>query len=287
MSVIDDPISLFRRQLAVSTLLQNGLLALAGGCVLLTLLGLGPDNLGFYLLMCVMGLWVYLGYRSMRVTESTGEVPSLIAAGEFAQAEDAIVRGLTGFSLFRASRLMGLHHLVVLRHAQRRWAETVALGSVLLQQKLGSLRGVSGSTQILLAESLLELGDLRGAHGEIAGLYSRRLSLGEALGVMRLQLDYSARVGAWGQMLQNVGDKIRLCELMTATNAARSQALLAVAARRGGKMELSAWLRDRAELLEDRTTLVGARRVLGELWGSGCGGAGGTSYRTRFLPAKC
>lgn len=247
MSLMRDPVSLFRRQLAVSTIAQNGLLLLAGVGLALAMAGAG--NAGFLMLGGIAIVWSFLGYRSMRASAGAGEVPGLIAAGNFAEAEDRIDQGLRHFSLFRATRLMGLHQLVLLRHAQRRFGEAAVLARVLLMQKLGGLRGVSNSTQILLAESLMELGDLRGAYDAIAGLYQRRLALREALGLLRVQLEYSARIGAWGEMLNGIREKVRMCELMPAGQAMRAELLLAEAAERGGRGELAAWLRERAGLL--------------------------------------
>ena len=71
---------------------------------------------------------------------------------------------MRSFSLFRTVKLLSLHHLAVLRHAQRRWRDSAMLSQALLRQRLGSLQGVSRSSRLMLADSLLELGDLRGAH---------------------------------------------------------------------------------------------------------------------------
>jgi hypothetical protein len=240
----------FRRQLAVSSLVQNGMLLLVVAGFILTVAPVGPRNMGLLILAGVAALWVGLGMRSTRSARA-GDVASMIAAGRFAEAEDAIGRGLASFSIFRASRLMGLHQLVVLRHAQGRFAEVAELGQMLLRQRLGTLRGLAGSTEILLADALLELGDVAAAHRSLAKLYERRLSLGEATGLLRVQLDYLARVGAWQEMLAGVAEKIRLCELMPTTQAARAQKSLALAARNCGREELAKWLTERANLLDE------------------------------------
>ncbi len=195
----DSPISVsrFRRQLAISSLLQNSMVALMVAGLLLTVMPIGPKNIGLLILAGVVALWIGLGIRSSRGARA-GDVASMIASGRFSEAENVIGEGLGSFSIFRASRLMGLHQLIVLRHAQRRWGEVVELGQMLLRQRLGNLRGLTGSTEILLADSLLELGDVPGAQREIARLYEKRLSLGEASGLLRVQLDYLARVGRVG-----------------------------------------------------------------------------------------
>jgi hypothetical protein len=113
---------------------------------------------------------------------------------------------------------------------------------------------------------MMELGDLRGAHEALAGLHSQRLSLNETLNLLAVQLDYEARVGAWSAMVSGVMSKVQLAELMPAVNAARAQAMLALAARKAGRQDLSDWLRKRAELLGDAAALKKERPILAELW---------------------
>ena len=58
------------------------------------------------------------------------------------------------------------------------------------------------------------MGDVRGAYDSIASLYRQRLSLGEVLHLMLLQLDISARICAWKSMLESVANKVQMAELM-------------------------------------------------------------------------
>jgi hypothetical protein len=138
----------------------------------------------------------------------------------------------------------------------------------------------------MLAESLLELGDTRAAGEAIAGLYSQRLSLVEGMKLLRVQLDYLARVGAWDQIVPAVPmtpggappgpadaawaalvTRVQLAELMPPPDAARTQAYLALAALKVGRADWSDWLRRRVELLTDVDKLAADRPVLWELWG--------------------
>ena len=121
----------------------------------------------------------------------------------------------------------------------------------LLRQRLGSLQPLSKPTLLLLADSLLEMGDLRGAYDAIAGLYRERLSLPEVLNLLAIQLDYSTRISAWQSMLDNVMEKVQLAELMPPAISARCQAAIALAAKKLGRQDLADWLRARAELLTD------------------------------------
>lgn len=272
-------IARFRRDLTLGSVL-NGLLV--GGVFFSVLLGGAFDSrFGDVLLLFVIGaIWVALGYHSMKGSRLAADSPTLIATGQFDLAEHQIEKALRTFSLFRTSKLMSLHHLAVLRHAQRRWADAAELCNALLPQRLGSLKGLARQSRLILADSLLELGDLNGSYRAIHALYTERLSLAEALSLLHVQLDYQSRVNAWEQMLDGLANKVQLAELMNTANGARSQALLALAAQRTGRAALSAWLRRRVELLVDVSELTSARPVLNELWAarpaSGAGeGAGG------------
>ena len=258
-------ISRFRRDLTLGTILNALLL---GGVFFCTLLGGAFNTLGGDMLMLtvLMVIWMTLGYHSMKNSRLAANSPSLIASGQFDLAEYQIEKSLKNFSIFRTSKLLSLHHLAVLRHAQRRWADAAELCAALLRQRLGSLTGLGRQSRLILADALLELGDLNGSYQAINDLYNHRLTLAEALGLLHVQLDYQWRVNAWEQMLAGLGNKVEMAELMNTANGARSQALLALAAQRTGRAELAAWLRRRVELLVDVNELTAARPVLMELW---------------------
>src|SRR3712207_6854480 len=56
-------------------------------------------------------------------------------------------QALRSFSLFRAVKLLSVHHLAVLRHAQKRWQDSAMLCRALLGQRLGSLQSLSRSEE--------------------------------------------------------------------------------------------------------------------------------------------
>jgi hypothetical protein len=118
----------------------------------------------------------------------------------------------------------------------------------------------------MLADSLLEMGDLRGAHEALSGLYNHRLTLSEALTLLRVQTEYLARIGAWESLFEGAATKVAMAELMPMPNGARVQAMLALAAKRTGRGEWANWLRRRVELLVDVRELTTERPLLWELW---------------------
>jgi hypothetical protein len=213
-------------------------------------------------------LWLALSYRSVKGQRLAAESPMLIAAGQYDDAEARIEEALRSFSLFRGAKVMSLHHLAVLRHAQKRWQDSADLCRTLLKQKPVAVRGVSRGSRLLLADSLLELGDLNGAYAALRSLYDERLSLGEATNLLLIQLDYESRLGAWEAMLPRgaVYKRVQLIELMPAAGGARAQALMALAAKNLGRLDWADWLRSRAELLADPADLKKARPILEALW---------------------
>ena len=259
---VDSTITRVQRDMTLSTLLKVILACAALACML----GGGSDNIRIVALLAIGALWVWLTVNSARSSRTAAESPSLIAAGQFDEAERNIELAVRTFSLFRPVKLQALHHLALLRHAQRRWQESAVLSRALLRQRLGSLQPISNPTLLLLADSLLEMGDVRGAYEAIAGLYRERLSLPEVLNLLAIQLEYSTRIGAWQSMLENVMDKVQLAELMPPAIAARAQAELALAARKVGRQDLSDWLKARCELLADVQKLAADRPALMELW---------------------
>ena len=267
MLSVDHAIHLLRRELTLTSLVKFALVGGAMACVFLgPVLGWRGDA---GLALAGLGVaWIVLSYRSMKGSRWAADSPGLIASGQYDRAEHHIEQALRSFSLFRAVKLLSVHHLAVLRHAQRRWQDAAILCRALLGQRLGTMQGISRQSRLILADALLEMGDTRGAYEAIAGLYDQRLSLGEAMNLLVVQLDYEGRIGAWGRMMENVQSKVELCELMPTAGAARAQALLALAAKRTGRIDWAQWLRRRVELLVDVQRLAKERPMLWELWES-------------------
>ena len=210
--------------------------------------------------------WVAMTLGSRRGTALAAGSSSLIAAGLHDAAEAQLSQALRGFSLFRSSKLLGIHHLALLRHTQRRWDESAALSRALLRLRLGPLKSLGRSARLMLASASVNTGDLPTAYVAIVQLYGERLSLGESLHLLRTQTEYEARVGAWPSMMQNLPVKAQLAELMPAPDAATVQALWGLAARKTGRPDWEQWLCARAALLGDVQELTTRQPMLRELW---------------------
>lgn len=263
----DLAIAKMQRDLAFTSVLKWSLLVLIAVAVLIEWSGVPVS--GSLLLGAIAVVWLVLSYRSVKGSRLTAELPMLIAAGQFDQAEQQIDLAMRSFSIYSAVKLRGVHQLAVLRHAQRRYGESVILCRALLDQNLGKLVGLSRSARLIMADSMLELGDMRGTYVALASLYRERLPLGEALDLTVVQTDYLARIGAWAELTKGLRQKVELAELMNPLRSARVHATLALAAKKTGTPDWQCWLKRRAELLADPGELVAGRPILGELWQAG------------------
>ena len=265
MITSQDAIARARRDLTIGAVVKGALsVAALLALVIGPLVGIRVD---VTMALCIVGaVWVVLGLQSARNSRLVAESPALIATGQFDRAEQQIAGALLSFSIFRAVKLLSLHHLAALRHAQRRWQDAAALCRALLSHRRVEPAGLGRSTRLILADSLLELDDVTGVGECLSRLYDQRLALGEALSLLLLQLDYESRLGAWGHMMSGVMTKVSLAELMNTHRAARAQALLALAAKRSGRDDWAGWLTRRVELLVEPSELVTSRPLLRELW---------------------
>lgn len=254
-----------RRDLLIGAMLRRSLIAAALLFpVARIVFNLSTDT--FFVLSALGVIWFFLLIRSVRGSRMAAESPGLIATGQFDAAEASIDGALRAFTIFRAVKLVSLHHLAALRHAQSRWRDAATLCRVVLSQRRTPAPGINRATRLILADSLLEMDDLPGAGLCIAELYQQRLSLGEALSLLLVQLDYESRSGMWSAMMGGAMSKVSLAELMPTTKAARTQALLALAAKKTGREDWESWLRRRVELLVDPQELVAKKPILRELW---------------------
>ncbi len=250
--------------MTLGVFLKAGFIGALLAAVLGPAIGLKIDASAILLVASV--LWVMLSVRSVQGSRLSAGSPILIATGQFEAAEAQIEGALRAFSLSKKVKLLSLHHLAVLRHAQKRWQESAMLCRALLRRPRGAAAGLISASRLILADSLLELNDLTGAHEALCQLHSNRMSLAESLQLMLVQLDYESRIGAWGNMFAGITGKVEMAELMAGDAAARAQALLALAALKLGHAEWSTWLRRRVELLTDVKGLCAYRPVVGELW---------------------
>src|SRR5258705_10511412 len=158
MIEVNDAIARLRRDLTVGSLIKGAVLGAALFCLLLDALARPKGFSGAVALAVIGGVWLVLSYSSVRGSRMAAVSPALIASGNFEQAEQHIDEALRAFSLFRTVKLRSLHHLAVLRHAQRRGMETGVFCQALLRRGLGALGGFCWWTMVVLAGCLVRGG---------------------------------------------------------------------------------------------------------------------------------
>ena len=245
---------------------MRSLLLASGAVSVLVLPFLVPGYDGAIGLLAVFAVWLMLSFTSAKNSRILAPSPELIASGQFEEAERRIEEALRAFSISRSAKLLGLHHLAVLRHKQRRWQDSATLCRAVLAQRIVAGEGVARSSRLMLADALLELGDVQGAGDAIGGLRDEPLGLTELMTMLQVELDYQARIAAWERMMIGLPTKVQLAEIMPPEASARVQAMLALAARHTGRQDWSDWLRRRVELLTDVGKLTAERSALWELW---------------------
>src|SRR3954451_8054722 len=128
----------YQRDVALGRVLRSLLVAGAAASVLvLPFVFRGFDAMVG--LSVVFGLWLFLSFTSAKNSRILAPSPQLIATGQFEEAEQRIEQAMRAFSISRTSKLMGLHHLAVLRHKQRRWHDSISLCRAVLAQRLSAL----------------------------------------------------------------------------------------------------------------------------------------------------
>jgi hypothetical protein len=265
MQVISAPraIALARRWIRLSTsyvVLTPIVLLAAGIWGVASAPGTGVFGLVALAWFATWFLLIGLTVRSRRL--AIDAVP-LIAAGDFGAAEDRLSQSLSSFSASRRTTLLSLQQLATLRHAQSRWADAVALTRELLARRRGPReQSIETQSRLMLAEALVELGQLDAAAAELTALMSMPLDLRETLTMTAIRLDYHARRDEPQAMLAHLPQTLAMVELLPPPLLARAHALLAWAAWRVGDEPRRAFLAQRTRLLGDVDALVARRPLL-------------------------
>jgi len=197
-----------------------------------------------------IGAWMLINGISARTST---ELPRLTAMidDDPAQAEEALAYHLGRRPLLRWVRLLLYHRLAMLRHRQGRYAEAATICHHVLNYKLGPGEGARPHLLLLLAEAQIDRNDAAGAYPAIAALHQSSLNLVESMQRLALQTRYELLAGFPRRALWHCRAKLLLAELMPAEHNSAVHAMLATAADRAGRRELSHWLWQRLDLLAD------------------------------------
>lgn len=210
--------------------------------------------------------WVSLAMFSARQVRATNQASVYISTGRLDLAEERLMDAMRLVSLYRTGKLLICHNLAVVAHGQKNYAAAAELCDGLVAAGAGVSRGLGRMCRILLADCRLLLGDTAAAVEAIAPLSLDHpdLGLSEQLMLLPVQLRCQAATGQFEAAAEAVDRKVRLAELLDAPKAAVVHAILARACRAVGRTEIAEFLRRRAELYHDLTTLTEQCPVLAD-----------------------
>jgi hypothetical protein len=272
MIQVDQAIRRVNRSVALTWAI-HALLALAVGGGLIVGSILQVPSILLASIPCI--LWVLLAVNGYRETHNAMRWPMLIASGDLEQAEQEIENAIHGFSVMRSVKLLSLHHLSVLRMAQRNWADAARLSKAMQGHHLSKDGSLKRASLLVLAASAARVGQMHDAYSALQRLRRMPLTLDEQLSLLHAESVYLGRLGAWDALAWRIDVKVRMAELMPTEYAVQTQAFLALAARRTGQSQWTGYLSRRCELLCDVAVLAGEEPVLAELWQHNPTGSGG------------
>jgi hypothetical protein len=203
------------------------------------------------LLVMVLVGWFSLNMVSAKVSRQLPMITIMIESDP-AAAEAALAQVMQRRPLMRGVRLMLYHRLALMRHRQRRYAESALICQTLLTYRLGAAEQTRCHMLLMLAEARLECGDMLGTFFALSELYRMPLSLIEALQRLALQTRYEVTAGHFAAAIHHWRQKLAMAEIMPAWPCGMMHVMLATAAQRAGQSELAAWLDKRSRLLIDR-----------------------------------
>ncbi|MCE9591628.1 MAG: hypothetical protein K8S99_14015 [Planctomycetes bacterium] len=232
------------RQLRWDALLRNT----ATTVVILLLIASMADLLNSAAMVVAIAVWMGLSMVDATVLRLVPRIGALLERDPVL-AESLITDALRRRPLQPTVRLTIYHRLALLRHTQRRFAETAAICRVVLEQNARWYRRFEPSLLLMLTDASLECHDLLGAYTGLARLHVSKLGLVESLQRLALQVRYDIACGHDAQALDGVDRKIGLIELMPPPTCGALHAMLAGAAQRTGRPELADWFQRRAQLL--------------------------------------
>lgn len=209
--------------------------------------------------------WVLLAGRSIRHARSAGAGTALLAAGRLEEAQRKLLEDLGGFTLFPAMKMAAGHHLAVIAHTQKRFADAANICRAILAVGSKALGPLKNASRLLLADSLLMLDDTFGAYDAFRPVYDEQLELHDRLLLLPIELRYELASGHTSWSVKDISSRMTLAELMDSDRAALVHVLLGEACRRQDMHPQSEYLLKRAALYADLTALADKYPVLNSI----------------------
>ena len=259
---------LLERQLRIDSAIRIVTMASIGVCfVTAWSLDTSGSHVSFFLVILFLLVWYALNRISVQAIQQLPALTALIDQDP-AEAERRLEAALDRRPMQQAIRLLLYHRLAVLRHRQGRYAQAAAIATTVLSQQGRALRALdstgemgirgtdsdgAGTIQVhlllLMVDCRLRCGDLVGAYWGLVDLQRMRLTIVDLLQVLTLQTRYEMATGHTAAALRQIEQKMKLFELLPATECGVMNALLSIAAKVQHQYPLARRLQQRARLM--------------------------------------
>ncbi len=242
-----------RTQFAVASLWRAVMvIVITASLVAAMLPALTPSQSRAMWMVCVVtaGCWIIMVLLGFRQARSSNQAAIYIATGRLDLAEKQLREAALGFNLYRRGKLLACHNLAVVAHGRKDFLTAATLSTAVVRLAHGTLRGVSRICRILLADSLLELGDPEAAHVAIHPVRwdDPQIPLEEQLLVLPIWLRCEAAMKRDDDLLADMRHKVKRAELLEAPKASLCHRILSDACARRGLKKAAEFLRRRADL---------------------------------------
>lgn len=250
LNSIDRIVGRARFLMAAAVALQFGFLTIVVLAGILSPIGIqiGQMDAGTFVIVGISLVWFLLVMRSLSQGQYIRQAAVLISQGRALQAVPFLALILEQFSVFRLPKLIALQHLMELAHTQKDAPATVRLAGEILRHGLAWRKGIARRACLVLADSLMELGDADAAGAALVRLHGLKLTVNERLQLLPILLRWQMMNSKHSQAVQNLEEKVQLAALLSAEQACLVHVLLAAAAGYCGLRDVSRFLLRRAGL---------------------------------------
>ena len=255
-----------RQRLRTATLTKGTLLVAAA----LALGGFGrgvfaaPDA-DFVVLMGVGATWLALAMRASRSLRQIASAGHMAGSGRIDLAASALAAVATEFAAFRGPRLLALQNLAALAHAAGRFGAAARISEWLVRHGRSSAKGFEVRNRLVLADSVLMLGNLSGAYDQLQWLHAADLTEADQFAVLPTACYYEVAVGRWDCLAAAAKARAARAVLLPAPQAAATLGCLALGMQNLQRPDCRDWLWTQALLLIDRDAVVSRFPLLAPL----------------------
>lgn len=217
---------------------------------------IGQVDAGVFVIITTGLVWFLLVMRSLNQGHFLRQAALLISQGHALQAVPFLAMVLEQFSVFRLPKLIALQYLMELAYAQKDAPAAARLADEIIRHGLSWRKGLARRACLVLADSLMQMGDADTASRTLARLHGQTLTVHQRLQLLPILLRWQMMNGRYTEAVADLEEKVQLAALLNCEQACLVHVLLATAAARRGLCQISRFLLRRAGLHYNLETLA-------------------------------